>query len=82
MSTVMAVANVDEEEMLMRTCSCGGAWTIVSEAVVPLAGRWFDTLVGRCTSCSRRERFVFDITAFYEAVPRVWADYGSPGLQS
>ena len=82
MSAVPTVANIREEELLMRTCSCGSAWTVVSEAVVPLGGRWYDTLVGRCSSCTRRERFIFDITGFYQAVPRVWADYGTAGYWS
>jgi hypothetical protein len=81
MSAVRAVASIEEEERHMRTCLCGGAWMVVSEALAPLDGHWYDTLVGRCSSCLRRERFVFDVTAFYQAVPRVWADYGSTGWQ-
>ena len=72
----VAVANsVCEEDAAMQVCECGGAWSLVSEAVVPLRGHWYDSLVGRCSSCSAQARWVFDITSFYRPHPRVWASY-------
>lgn len=69
--------SVSDEEVRMGTCDCGGDWRLRSEHLVPVGGRWFDSLVTRCQRCGRREGFLFDVTPFFEAHPRIWSGYGA-----
>ena len=60
----------------MARCLCGGGWRLANEMVIPAQGHWYDALVVRCSRCGSLGRFLFDISGFYEARPRTWADYG------
>ena len=60
----------------MGGCPCGGKWQLISDCLVPLQGRWYDSLVSACPSCRTRSGFLFDVTPFFQAHPRVWASYG------
>lgn len=74
-SRAIVVASVDEEDRLLGHCSCGSAWRLVSEDVVPIWNRWYDALVLRCTSCGTSRRAIFDVTSFF--VPQSWAWVGA-----
>ena len=63
----------------MGQCECGGTWLLKAEDVMPLDGRWFDSLVARCYRCGNERGFLFDVTAFFQVHPRVWAAYGTGG---
>lgn len=79
MKRVQVVSSIEEEESRMGACTCGAAWQVVSERLVPLGGRWYDSLVSTCPSCRTRSGFLFDVTRFYQPHPRVWACYGVVG---
>lgn len=73
------VRSVADEERRMGSCPCGGAWAVAAEDIVPLHGRWFDSLVVRCSHCGHTKPFLFDISSFFVPVARVWHDYGVIG---
>jgi len=69
----VAVTSVEEEDRLLGTCSCGSAWRLASEDVVPISRRWYDALVLCCPSCGASIRAIFDITPFFVPHSRAWA---------
>jgi hypothetical protein len=72
------VKSIAEEERLLGSCDCGGAWELRYEEVIPLdGGRWADTLVFRCVTCGTLRRGIFDVTALMEVAPRVWSGWQS-----
>jgi hypothetical protein len=74
-AAIPVVESIAQEDALISSCRCGGVWALAAEDVVPLDGRWFDCLVLRCRSCGQHGSGVFDVTAFFEPRPRVWATY-------
>ena len=76
MNHVQVVSSIEEEESCMGGCPCGGNWQLMNEVLVPLQGRWYDSLVSACPLCHTRSSFLFDVTPFFRAHPRVWACYG------
>ena len=70
--TLQRVRHVDDEDLLMASCSCGGSWRLHSNDVAPVAGRWHDRLGVVCDRCGQPKSFVFDITAFFVSRPGVW----------
>lgn len=73
--TVMRVDSVEEEEGALGACDCGASdRATVSEELMPLHSRWYDSLVLRCRQCGRVTARVFDVTSFYEPRPglRLW----------
>lgn len=71
--TSVAVRSVEDEDAAMGCCECGAAWQLRRNAVEPAAGRWLDFLGVACPSCGSGADFAFDVTAFFEARPGVWA---------
>jgi hypothetical protein len=67
------VDSVDAEDRALGACACGGSWTLASEDVAPIGGRWFDALVVRCGRCGEHSRAVFDVTTFFEPPTHAWA---------
>jgi len=67
------VDSLSEEDQLLGSCPCGGGWTVAYEDVVPLAGRWFDSLVVKCCECGYYLRALFDVTRFFEAKSWAWS---------
>lgn len=76
MRPVQVVTSIGEEELLMGVCTCGDSRQVVSERLVPLDGRWYDSIVSNCPACHTLSGFLFDVTPFYQPHPRVWASYG------
>jgi len=76
--TIAAASSVEDEDARMGACLCGGRWRVASERVIPFAGHWYDSIVAACPACQRKAAFLYDITSFFDARPRVWADYGRP----
>lgn len=67
------VDSVDEEEAVIGVCDCGSATrATVSEELLPIRARWYDSLVLRCNGCGQFVARVFDVTSFYEPRPGVW----------
>lgn len=71
------VASIDDEDRLMGTCACSGAWRMAGNAVEPVHGRWLDLVVVACSECGSKRAFGFDITAFFEARPGIWRPAGA-----
>ncbi len=71
------VKSVDEEDLLLATCKCGGEWDLAAEDVVPINGRWVDALVVRCRECGCFDRALFDITSFFTPPTLAWTSYAS-----
>src|SRR5206468_6806476 len=71
-STIVTVNSIAEEDSHLGKCECGGAWSLASEDVLPLHGRWLDALVMRCDLCARYRRGLFDITSFFHPPTRSW----------
>jgi hypothetical protein len=67
------VSSVDDEDRLMGTCACSGAWRMAANAVEPVRGRWLDLVVVTCSACGAKRMFGFDITAFFDARPGIWS---------
>ncbi len=65
------VSSLTDEDQFLGFCRCGGAWILAHEEVLPLIGRWYDSLVVRCGRCGSYSRAIFDITRFFE--PKTWA---------
>lgn len=66
----MRVNSVEEEEAAVGPCECGETdRATVSEDLMPLDSRWYDSLVFRCRRCGRFAARVFDVTSFYEEPP-------------
>lgn len=76
------MASIDDEDRLMGTCACSGAWRMAGNFVEPVRGRWLDIVVVACSECGATRAFGFDITAFFEARPGIWSQpagaYSSP----
>jgi hypothetical protein len=72
-STVANAASIEDEEAVLGICECGADWSLMSEHVIPLRGRWYDSLVVACPICGRYRRAVFDITSFFVPAPKVWS---------
>lgn len=70
---IPVVPNVEDEDLLMGKCECGGSWALAAEEVVPVRLRWYDSLVMTCRSCRQHRRYLFDITPFFDPRPGVWA---------
>lgn len=67
------VSSIDDEDRLMGTCACSGAWRMAGNAVEPVRGRWLDLVVVACSECGSKRAFGFDITAFFEVRPGIWS---------
>lgn len=67
------VSSIDDEDRLMGTCTCSGAWRMSGNAVEPFRGRWLDLVVVACSACGSTRVFGFDITTFFEARPGIWS---------
>jgi hypothetical protein len=68
--TAMSVDSIEEEEAAIGACECGAVdRATVSEELMPLDSRWYDSLVFRCRRCGRFTARVFDVTSFYEPRP-------------
>ena len=68
------VGTLREEEQRVGQCpSCDLPWQLRHEAVIPAPGAWFDELAFCCGPCGETRNFIFDITAFFEPRPGVWA---------
>lgn len=70
---LVPVLSVEEEDAAMGRCECGAPWQLRRNAVQPTAGRWLDLVGMTCPSCGSGADFAFDVTAFFEARPGVWA---------
>jgi hypothetical protein len=66
------VVSIDEEDRLMGSCPCSGAWRMTANSVVIVESRWFDLLKVVCRSCGERRAFWFDISRFFVARPGIW----------
>jgi hypothetical protein len=69
--TPILVDSLMDEEQHLGSCPCGGGWTVALEDVVPVAGRWFDSLVVACRGCGNHRRAIFEVTKFF--TPPTWA---------
>jgi hypothetical protein len=66
------VQRTEDEDTLMGSCGCGGAWRLRSNAVAAVTGRWHDRLGVVCEVCGNPRKFVFDITEFFVSRPGIW----------
>lgn len=71
-SAPVSVQRTEDEDALMGSCICGGAWRLRSNEVAPVTGRWHDRLGVVCEVCRNPKRFVFDITEFFVSRPGIW----------
>jgi hypothetical protein len=66
----LKVNSIAEEETALGHCECGARdRATISEELLPLDSRWYDSLVVRCRQCHRVTARVFDVTSFYEPRP-------------
>ena len=72
--TALRVDSIEEEEAALGRCPCGSVdRATVSEDLMPLDSRWYDSLVLRCRRCGAFTARVFDVTSFYEPRPGLWS---------
>jgi hypothetical protein len=71
--SAVRVDSIEEEEAAIGVCHCGSARrATVSEEMLPIRSRWYDSLVLRCQHCGSFVARVFDVTSFYEPRPGIW----------
>lgn len=57
---------VEEYEYISKQrCECGGAFKVVRQSFEPVPFE-HDTLTVKCETCSKRRKFVFDVSGFFD----------------
>ena len=65
------VASIEEQDLRLGRCPCGGEWKVRGEVVTPSRGTWIDELVIQCKPCGSIRDELFDIGSFLVARPGI-----------